>query len=781
MGLGLWHYATSGVLQAQFAQSSGADIPVKLGDSNDVSWLSEMPRSKRAHFVDLALEHGEDTKCLRKEGDYGCELRSSGRARRVLSSRGGAKSSRRFAGRSRVRRTLTSTEEISQGSKSLWWSDLGERTLGSSIVASASSGFSFWHPFWENAGNSKADDSLEISEAGDGSSGNDGSGWEIEREVLVSNGVEKEEGDDEQQHGKEAPVKNLDQRAPVLASLTSTSGDASGGKGPFDNLPLGRNNRAGAAEHSSAKVPSKASDKGYLVGSNGMENERVALKDEASAYATQIIQQNNGDETPAKSSEIAALRRLQRETFSDLLGVRERLDRLEFHTGLRPSKGQTSLEGGGAKTKLKGEVCSGGAFVLLDDESSRHSRAALEQAGLHTGLDVRFTFETSYRERDVMITECSAGHSGSDGSILGGPISVTKLVYNAQVTDDLNVVVAPLGARGSDITETVNPLQGHALTQFAKVGPSMYHDCVGSALGATLRGKTALVSLSQFLSGWGTGSLLSDGPANSGPLCLSTLAHIMFQPWENSVFSLSAVNRFWPSPPLPSFRGLHWSEMGPLVLSKSHHSRKNSGSSSPPVNSPRDFRIPMDSLSMYDFRTSMDTRLRDFRTSSDNPSGYSANASWGTPNGEPDRGIITIPETHGSAMQSIAVAGEIDVGANVSLAGWAQADREYWLQEGENREIEWTVSLTKTVGTTAGWGLCVGSSKVDLWNSTRNEDLRYTCAEDGLGGSCDMQLQMEAFLKLSMGRGFTLQPGLVYLLNKQSQTPAFVLRSSWAL
>lgn len=159
------------------------------------------------------------------------------------------------------------------------------------------------------------------------------------------------------------------------------------------------------------------------------------------------------------SVQIAALRRLQRETFSDLLGVRERLDRLEFHTGLRPSKGQTSLEGGGAKTKLKGEVCSGGAFVLLDDESSRHSRAALEQAGLHTGLDVRFTFETSYRERDVMITECSAGHSGSDGSILGGPISVTKLVYNAQVTDDLNVVVAPLGARGSDITETVNPLQ----------------------------------------------------------------------------------------------------------------------------------------------------------------------------------------------------------------------------------------------------------------------------------------------------------------------------------
>lgn len=139
--------------------------------------------------------------------------------------------------------------------------------------------------------------------------------------------------------------------------------------------------------------------------------------------------------------------------------VTERLDKLEFHTGLRKSKTQASLGEGAAKTRLKGEVCAGGAFLLLDDQSSRYSRAALEQAGLHTGMDARFTFETFYRERDVMITECSAGHSGSDGSVLGGPISVTKLVYNARVTDDLNVVVAPLGARGSDITETVNPLQ----------------------------------------------------------------------------------------------------------------------------------------------------------------------------------------------------------------------------------------------------------------------------------------------------------------------------------
>ncbi|KAG0580198.1 hypothetical protein KC19_4G155600 [Ceratodon purpureus] len=673
------------------------------------------------------------------------------------------------------------------------------RVVGA-LGGSKSSGGLFWKPFWSNGGNPGGGLERGGGGGGDGVSGGRGGGGGGDggrgsgeggsggfdssgKGVYVSDFVEKED-DDEPNGG--VVVRSPDLRAGALASLSSAAGDALDGEAPLGDLLLGRKKRA---EESAPKVLSKASGKVSSV----KENEREALVEEAAAKAAQLVQWSDGDEAPAKRSEIAILRRLQREAFSDLLRVRERLDKLEFFTGLRPSKTQSSFGDGGAKTRLKGEVCAGGAFVLLNDERSRQSRAALEQAGLHTGLDVRFTFETSYREKDVMITECSAGHSGSDGSILGGPVSVTKLVYNAQVTDDLNVVVAPLGARGNDVTETVNPLQGQALTQFARVGPTMFHHCMGSALGATLRGKTALVSLSQYLSGWGSGSSLSDGPVNSGPLCLSTLAHVMFQPWENSVFSISAVNRFWPSPPLPSFKGLHWSEMGPLVLSKAHHSHR-SGSSSPQMSSPRDLRTSTDNTSMRDFRTSMDstsmrdlrmsmdnTSMRDFRAASENPSGYTANASWGTPYGEPERGIITIPETQGSAQQSIAVAGEIDVGANVSLAGWAQADREYWLQDSENKEIEWGVSLTKPLGRTAGWGLCVGSSKVDLWGAARNDDDRFIGDGDILGEPCDMQLQMEAFLKLNMGRGFTLQPGVLYLLNKQSQTPALVLRSSWAL
>jgi hypothetical protein len=193
---------------------------------------------------------------------------------------------------------------------------------------------------------------------------------------------------------------------------------------------------------------------------SGKEREREAAAADAAALAVKLLGDKTGDEALAKSSETGALKRLQREAFADLLKVRERLDKLEHHTGLRRSKAASGEDSTGpAKTHLKGEVNAGTAFVLMEDNSSRCSRAAIVQAGLHTGLDIRFTFETPFREKDLLLTQCTAGHSGSDRSILGGPISITKIIYSAHVTDDLTVMVAPLGAHGSDMTEIVNPLQ----------------------------------------------------------------------------------------------------------------------------------------------------------------------------------------------------------------------------------------------------------------------------------------------------------------------------------
>lgn len=41
--------------------------------------------------------------------------------------------------------------------------------------------------------------------------------------------------------------------------------------------------------------------------------------------------------------------------------------------------------------------------------------------------------------------------------------------------------------------------------------------------------------------------------------------------------------------------------------------------------------------------------------------------------------------------------------------------------------------------------------------------------------------QLEAFMKLNLGKGFSLQPGVVHAINGETQVPALMLRSTWSL
>lgn len=50
-----------------------------------------------------------------------------------------------------------------------------------------------------------------------------------------------------------------------------------------------------------------------------------------------------------------------------------------------------------------------------------------------------------------------------------------------------------------------------------------------------------------------------------------------------------------------------------------------------------------------------------------------------------------------------------------------------------------------------GWGLCVGSLKVDLWNFIRNEDFRYICVEDGLGMLFNFYIVLVSFVLSKFG------------------------------
>ncbi|CAM6118859.1 unnamed protein product [Calypogeia fissa] len=482
---------------------------------------------------------------------------------------------------------------------------------------------------------------------------------------------------------------------------------------------------------------------------SGDDAAKRELVTEVANRTLQMIKDQTTENGLAKSSEIGALKRLQREAFSDLLKIRERLEKLEHHTGARRGKNSTDGLAGGLKTTMKGEVNAGAAYVLVDDLTTNLARYSLQHAGLLTGLDVKFTFETPVRENDVLTTQCGVGGQGSgelDSTILGGPISLQKVNYVAQINDALSLAVAPLGAKASDMAETVNHLQGQALTTFAGSGPTMYQHCRGSAIGASLRSSSVMLSMSQFLSGWGNRALDS---LISGPLCLSTLAQIMVQPCDHMVFSMSAVNNLWPSPPLPSSSGFHWSELGPLVFCKT-------------------ITRPTQPTGTFTFNDLLPT---------------SSTASFLSQVRIPERDHWS-PEAEsggllgggGTSMQSVAFSGEVDLGAHVSIGGWAQLERADWLEELEKKDFQWNLSLAKSSGPNVHWGLSMGRRKRDDWG----EDGSVTPTNGALDPS-STQMQMEAFVKVNVGRGFSIQPGLVYILDKDTQTPAFMMKSSWTL
>jgi len=424
-------------------------------------------------------------------------------------------------------------------------------------------------------------------------------------------------------------------------------------------------------------------------------------------------------------------------------------------------------------------VIAGGAFVLMEDSCSQYAEAAIGQAGLQTGLDVKFSFETPFRTSDVLVTQCSAGHAVGDGSLAARPISVTKIVYSAHLTDQVRVTVSPIGAQANDMTEIVNTLQGEALTKVSRGGPELYNHCNGPALGASLKGNYALLSISQYLSRWGSGSALScNSSCLNRPFCLSTLAQLMFEPWENSVFSLSVLNRFWPNGQLPSFMGLHWRDMGPFVLSKTWHAHEQQQ----PIADSLPRQPPLaNSVSRQSFTNSpmFDSPVPK-QNSIDRWLGLSGRAIWEDETcAEVESSRLPCAKSFGTTMQSVAFAGKIDVSTNVSLGGWAQVERADWFQKPE-KDMQWGISLSRSIGESVDWGLCVGSLKMESWSIDRSED-SIVSGEGITGEGPRMQVELEAFMKLGCGHGLTLQPGVICLLNKHSQTPAFILRSSWTL
>ncbi|KAJ0113793.1 hypothetical protein Patl1_00569 [Pistacia atlantica] len=199
--------------------------------------------------------------------------------------------------------------------------------------------------------------------------------------------------------------------------------------------------------------------------------------------------------------QIEILKRLQREAFSDLMKLRDRQDKVERVLSFyKTSKGSPFQE---ASTHVRGEVDFLGGILMMRDIDSQNLDA-LDRAGVTTGITSRFIFETSLGQNDSLVAELIASETGNGnlGDISGIPLSLTKLLYTANVSDWCSATAIPVGAQCRDFDITRNSFQqGKGLTYISSFEPPLLSQHNGSAIGVTVRKPNVVASLAQSVSG----------------------------------------------------------------------------------------------------------------------------------------------------------------------------------------------------------------------------------------------------------------------------------------
>ncbi|GMI81259.1 hypothetical protein like AT1G11320 [Hibiscus trionum] len=216
---------------------------------------------------------------------------------------------------------------------------------------------------------------------------------------------------------------------------------------------------------------------------------------------------------PASSScrnPIEILKRLQRESFSSLMKLKDRQDKVErLLSFYKNSKDNPFRE---SRTLLKGEVDLLGAVLFMSKVDEKHWDG-VGRAGIGTGVDSRFRFETTVGDKDSVGVELLADRkwvASNDGDVHGTPLSLSKLFYKANATDRFSAIAIPFGAHVKDLDVASDfYLQEEKGLSGLSIGPPLMHQQTGSAIGVTMRMSNIIASLAQSVSGRGNEHCLS--------------------------------------------------------------------------------------------------------------------------------------------------------------------------------------------------------------------------------------------------------------------------------
>ncbi|KAL3339093.1 hypothetical protein AABB24_027959 [Solanum stoloniferum] len=265
-----------------------------------------------------------------------------------------------------------------------------------------------------------------------------------------------------------------------------------------------------------------------------MEAAAVSVVDKLKSFAkstqdfASVVFRNR--EVSNRRNPIEILKRLQRESFSDIMKLRDRQEKLERVLAFyKSSKGSPFQE---TSTHVRGEFDAVGALLMIGtvDNSKRN---AIERA-IRTGIDSRLTFETTIREKDTLVAEFVGSERGQM-NILGSPLSLAKVLYAANISDWCSAVAIPVGGRCRDVAVPTSSREERGLTDYSSFGPPLLNQLNGSGIAVMVKKSNTVASLAQFVSALPhSGSVL---------YCFGTFGQVVCQLSSNTKLSILGIHK----------------------------------------------------------------------------------------------------------------------------------------------------------------------------------------------------------------------------------------------
>ncbi|KAF8672598.1 hypothetical protein HU200_049285 [Digitaria exilis] len=367
------------------------------------------------------------------------------------------------------------------------------------------------------------------------------------------------------------------------------------------------------------------------------------------------------------------MKRLQRETFSDVMKLKDKHDQIEHILSLYKSgKGLEFLH---LPIQVKIALDAVGALFLVDGNEFEQAKETLDKAGKRTGLSSRFIFESKTRGKDTIAAELSTklGAGAHFGDATGRPVELTRLQYNARINKWLSMILVPFGAQCNNFAHSSSMIQ-NLQSQASFDGPPSFLEHHNCAAGLRIKGSKFTASFAELI--FGSGGLDSGGEGTR----MTTFGQLSYKPSNDVKLSLSGLWQICSLSP-------RFNNLGTLA-------------------------IPLGSLKGADKPTAGATEEQTELSVK-----FHRNAGATSHTVESSVAVHGASDPAAHLAQSVALMVDCELHETLKTEGWFQMERS------NHGPVRWGFSLSDIPENELGWGVRVGGTAQEEAHQLQHLDL----------------------------------------------------------